>query len=100
MSIRRNTFTAAFCASLLAAASLSTAQSFSEIHADRAVKPVSMTGGAVLSSGKAAAGDDFTVDHPHKGGYVLHFKSGLFAGLPMFSCTPIGENATPPICIA
>lgn len=75
-----------------------TAQSFAHIP-EKAVKPVSATGGALLANGKIAAGDGFSASHPGKGDYLLQFKAGQFAGLPVYSCTPIGENAAPPVCI-
>jgi hypothetical protein len=41
----------------------------------------------------------FTVTRKSKGDYFLAFKKGSFAGLPVVTCTPFGEEAPPPICI-
>jgi hypothetical protein len=71
-------------------------QSFDEMRTNKTT-PTLFTGGLIVN-GKAQVGVKFTVSHPSKGTYVIHFKKNTLNGSPMLTCTPYGAQTVVPIC--
>lgn len=96
MSIAHHALAAALCAAVATIALPADAQSFAQLHSDRATEHLATTGGLILSG--VGLSHDFKLTHPATGQYVLKFNKNLFTGIPAFVCSTVSTSTSPTIC--